>query len=134
MPLHPSQYGREIKAKLEAEAVAANCAVARARGLNERLEKRAAEIEAEDDLPVVDKYDASTDAQIKSPAFPTIAEALQRRQRAREHLAVRMMFAAAIVALAYSLIFGGAVGYTAAGFFLTGSLIGYAAVRSRRHG
>ena len=122
MPLeHPNQYGHlldpvqkrkaeEVRArhdKREDEEVAANRAA-----LDKRLEKRAAEITAEDNGPLLDPADQQTRAtryrlsdgtdisrmtvdQIRiaqarlSPAFPNIAEALKRRQRARE---ARMYF------------------------------------------
>lgn len=149
-------YGHLLKDKLEAEAVAVNRALTRARrSLDDRLEKRAAEITAENTYPPLDPADQQTRAtrdwlkssaeieaeieagnfsdlpplgdgrrDIKSPAFPTVAEALRRRKRARKAAAVRLMFASAIVALGYSLIFGGAVGYVAAVFFFVGAVIG----------
>jgi hypothetical protein len=98
--------------------------------------KSSAEIEAAiergefSDLPPL----GDSRRQIKSPAFPTVAEALERRQRDREHFAVRLMLAFAFVSLSYSLIFGGTFGYVAGGVFFVGAIIAAAVTRSYRNG
>ena len=113
--------------KREDEAVASS-----REALDKRLKKRAAEIDAEAGTHKVETRDGSY-VHLKSPAFPTIAEAMARRQRDREHLAVRMMLAATVVALGYSLIFGGTFGYVAGGFFFVGAIVAAAVTSYRRN-
>ena len=125
---HPTDtdYDHSARNRREDEAVAHS-----REALDRRLKKRASEIDAEDAADIEAEIEAAT-YRIKSPAFPTIAEAMARRQRDREHLAVRMMIAATVVSLGYSLIFGGTFGYVAGGFFFVGAIVA-AAVTSYRN-
>lgn len=63
------------------------------------------------------------EARPRSPVFPSIAEALERRRRQRENIAARVLFVSGVFSVVYAMVERDPFGWVAAGFCMVGFIV-----------